>query len=105
MNTSYIIICIILMALVTYLPRVIPLAFFRKKIEDGFFKSFLLYMPYGILGAMVFPEIFYSSPSLISAFAGTVVALIMAFCGKSLLPVTISSVLAVFITEQVMNIL
>ena len=48
---------IFLMALVSYLPRVIPLAVFRKKIENRFIQSLLLYMPYGILAAMVFPAV------------------------------------------------
>ncbi len=104
MNNSYIILCIILMALVTYLPRVLPLVLFRKKLEDGFFKSFLLYMPYGILAAMIFPEIFYSTPSLISAVTGCTAAFTMSLYNKGLFPVAVSAVVTVFITEQIINL-
>ena len=55
MTFSYLCFSIGLMALVTYLPRVLPLILFRKRIENKFFQSFLLYMPYAILAAMVFP--------------------------------------------------
>ena len=40
------------MALVTYLVRVIPFTVFRKKIKSRFLKSFLYYIPYAILSAM-----------------------------------------------------
>lgn len=103
MSTSYIIICIALMAVVTYLPRVLPLVLFRKKLNDGFLKSFLLYMPYGVLAAMVFPGILYSTSSMISAIIGTIVALVMSFCNRSLLPVAVTATVAVFITEKILN--
>lgn len=59
MTFSYLCLSIGLMALVTYLPRVLPLILFRKRIENKFFQSLLLYMPYAILAAMVFPDVFF----------------------------------------------
>ena len=50
---------ITVMAFVTYLIRVIPLTFFRKKIENPYIQSFLYYVPYTCLTAMTFPAIFY----------------------------------------------
>ena len=58
MNYTRILICILIMALVTYLPRMLPLAIFRKKIENQFVKSFLAYVPYAVLAAMTFPQFF-----------------------------------------------
>ena len=49
---------IIVMALVTYLVRVLPLAVFRKEIRSTFIKSFLYYFPYEKLSVMPFPAIF-----------------------------------------------
>ena len=100
MNVTCIIVCITLMALVTYIPRVLPLVLFRKKLDDGFLKSFLKYMPYGVLAAMVFPGIFYSTSSPVSAIVGTVVALVMSFFKMDLLPVAVCAVLCVFLTEM-----
>ena len=40
---------IAVMAVVTYLIRALPFAFFRKKIKSQFIKSFLYYVPYAVL--------------------------------------------------------
>ncbi|HBF37822.1 MAG TPA: branched-chain amino acid transporter, partial [Firmicutes bacterium] len=45
-----IIIAVALMAVVTYAPRVFPIAVFTRKIKSSFFKSFLYYIPYAVLG-------------------------------------------------------
>ena len=47
------VICIFLMALVTYVPRVLPLTVFRKQIRSRYIRSFLDYTPYAVLGAMM----------------------------------------------------
>lgn len=44
------VICIFLMALVTYVPRVLPLTVFRKQIRSRYIRSFLDYTPYAVLG-------------------------------------------------------
>ena len=41
-------ICMIIMAVVTYIPRALPLALFNKKIENRFVRSLLFYVPYFI---------------------------------------------------------
>lgn len=48
--TTTLLIYILVMAGVTYLIRVLPLALFKKKIESKFVKSFLYYVPYAVLG-------------------------------------------------------
>jgi len=88
------------MALVTYIPRVIPLAIFRKKIKNKFIQSFLLYMPYGVLAAMVFPDILYSTANLTSAICGMIVALLLAYKNLGLLPVALGATFSVFIVES-----
>ena len=72
------------MALVTYLPRVLPLAIFRKKINNRFIKSFLFYVPYAVLAAMTFPDILYSTVSMISGLVGLLTALLLAYFGAGL---------------------
>ena len=78
MNDSYIYISIILMAVVTYLIRVVPLLVLRKPIKSRFFRSFLYYAPYVTLSVLTFPAILYSTGSFVSALAGSVVALVSA---------------------------
>ena len=55
MNKIYL--YILLMAIVTYLIRALPLTLIRKEIKSRFIKSFLHYVPYATLAAMTFPAI------------------------------------------------
>lgn len=97
------IIYILVMAGVTYLIRMLPLSLVRGKIESTFVKSFIFYVPYAVLSAMTIPAIFYSTSSLASAIAGLVVAIVLAFIGKSLLTVAISACASVFIVELIIK--
>lgn len=96
---------IAVMALVTYLIRMLPLVIFRKKIENRFIRSFLYYIPYAVLGAMTFPAVFSSTGSVWSAVAGLIVALLLAFFEKGLLTVALSSCVAVFVIEFLIKII
>lgn len=89
-------ILLVVMAGVTYLVRMLPLAFFRRQIKNRFFRSFLYYVTYAVLGAMTFPAIFFCTGSVVSGIAGTAVALILAFAGRSLLTVAVSACAAAF---------
>ena len=67
MNGQRVLLIIVIMALCTYLPHMLTLPLFRKKIRNRFISSLLCYLPYGILAAMVFPKSFTSTASIISA--------------------------------------
>lgn len=105
MSMEKLILAIALMAVVTYLPRVVPLAVFRKKIKNRFLQSFLMYMPYGVLAAMVFPDVFSSTASLWSAIVGAIVALVLSYKNLGLMPVALSSVGTVFVCEYILSLL
>ena len=96
---------LIVMAGVTYLIRVIPFVLINKKIENRFINSFLYYIPYTVLSAMTFPAILYATGSMISAAAGLLTAIFIAYKGKGLLVVAIGACLAVFIVEVLMMLL
>ena len=51
---------ILVMAAVTYLIRMLPLALSRKEITSPFIRSFLYYVPYACLAAMTFPAILFA---------------------------------------------
>lgn len=91
---------ILVMALVTYLIRMIPLTVFRKKITSPFVCSFLYYVPYSCLTAMTVPAIFYATNNIVSAIVGVAVAVILAFYRRSLVTVAAGACVAVFIVEQ-----
>ena len=67
MELKRVLICVALMALVTYIPRVLPVTVFRKQIRSRFIRSFLDYTPYAVLGALTFPDVFFSTGHLFSA--------------------------------------
>lgn len=89
---------IILMAGVTYIIRMLPFTFFRKKIESKFVRSFLMYIPYAVLSAMTIPSIFTSTGNVVTAVVGTVVAVVLAFFDLPLIVVALSASLAAFLT-------
>ncbi len=86
----------IVMAGVTYLVRMVPFTFFRRKIKSRFVKSFLYYVPYAVLSAMTFPAVFYSTGSAATAACGTICALVLAFRGSSLTTVAVSAAAVAF---------
>lgn len=90
---------VLVMFAVTYLIRVLPFLIFRKKIENQFVQSFLAYIPYTVLGAMTFPAVFYATGSVVTAVAGVIVALILAYRGKGLFEVAVFASLAAFLTS------
>ena len=96
---------ILTMALTTYLIRVLPLTIFRKPIRSRFLRSFLHYVPYACLTAMTFPAILSSTASILSGAAALIVAILLAYRGKSLIVVAVSSSAAVLLVECVLKLM
>ena len=92
-----ILIYILVMALTTYLVRMIPFTAFRKKITSRFARSFFHYIPYAVLAAMTFPAILYSTGSLLSAAVGLAVAMVLAYLGRSLIVVSLAASFVAFL--------
>ena len=99
MTNGYLLMGIVVMAGITYLIRMLPMAIFRKKITNVFLKSFLQYVPYAVLSAMTFPAIFSSTGSKISAVAGCLAAIVLAYFRKGLLIVAAGAALVVFLVQ------
>ena len=97
MNNLYI--YMIVMAVVTYLIRMLPLALIKKKITNRFFKSFLYYVPFVTLAVMTFPAILTATDSVWSALAAFVIAMIIAYAGGGLPIVATVACVVVFIVE------
>ena len=90
---------ILVMAGVTYLIRVLPLTLIRKEIKNTYIRSFLYYVPYVTLSVMTFPAILTATASVWSAVIALVVAIFLAYRGKSLFVVSLAACAAVFLTE------
>lgn len=103
MNYGYILICIAVMAVITFATRAIPLLLCNKRIENRYVRSFLTYLPYGVLAAMVFPEVFTSTATVISGAVGAVVAVILAYFKRGLITVALCATLSVFAVEQILK--
>lgn len=95
-------IAVLLMALVTYLPRMLPVVLFQKQIKSTFIKDFLYYVPFAVLGALTFPDIFYSTRDLKTAILGTITALYLAYREKSLVIVAIGAIAVVYVSGLLM---
>jgi branched-subunit amino acid transport protein len=96
MNLKTAFLAVLFMALVTYLPRVLPLAIFRRQIRSKYIKSFLQYVPFAVLGALTFPDILYSTGNFATALCGVLVAILLAYREKSLMVVALGAILTVY---------
>ena len=90
---------IAVMAIVTYLIRVLPLTLIKQEIKNPFIRSFLYNLPYVTLSELTFPAIVYATASPVSGAAALIAALILAYKGKSLFQVSIVACAVVFILE------
>ncbi len=88
---------IAVMAVVTYLIRMLPFTLFRRKIESRFIRSFLYYIPYAVLSAMTIPAIFYATGDMVTSVIGAVVAVILAYLRLPLIVVALAASAAALI--------
>ena len=97
MSETYIYIAV--MAVVTYLIRVLPLTLIRREIKNVTLRSFLYYVPYVTLAVMTFPAIIDATGSPWSGFAGFLAAVALAWKGFSLFSVSVAACVLVFVIE------
>ena len=90
---------ILVMAVVTYLIRVLPLTLIRKDIRNPFIRSFLYYVPYVTLAVMTFPAILDATQSPLSGLIALAAAIVLAWCGTSMFLVSVLSCAVVFLVE------
>ena len=69
---------ILVMAVTTYLIRVVPITLMRKEIKNRTFRSFLTYVPYVTLAVMTFPAILSITDSPWISWVGFLVAMVLA---------------------------
>lgn len=92
---------LLIMAVVTYLIRMLPLTLIRKEIKNKTVRSFLYYVPYVTLAVMTFPAIISATGNQWTGIAGFVTALVMAYKGQGLFKVSVAACVVVFILELV----
>ena len=94
---------IALMAITTYLIRILPLTLIRREIKNRFIRSFLYYVPYVTLAVMTFPAILGATQEPLAAALALCVCIVLAYFGKSLFLVSVLGCVTVFITEWIMH--
>ena len=90
---------IIIMTLVTYMTRIIPLTLIRRPIQNQFVRSFLHYVPYVSLAVMTFPTMIYATSSLFSGILAFAVGLFLTWNNASLPKTAVVCCLTVLIAE------
>jgi len=84
------------MGVVTYLPRMLPIVFLKDINLPRFWMSFLRFVPYAVLGALIFPGILSSTGDTASSVWGGVVALILSLARINITLVVLGSISAVY---------
>lgn len=99
MHNTYVYIAI--MAIVTYLIRVLPLTLVRREIKNVYVRSFLYYVPYVTLSVMTFPAILEATGSQWSGLAALAVGMFLAWKGASLFKVAVACCAVVYVLELI----
>ena len=96
MTRDLILYCLV-MSLSTYLIRMLPLVLIHKKIENPFLRSFLHYIPYAVLSAMVIPDMLMATGNPIPALCGFAAAMVLAWMDQNLITVAAGTCVTVFL--------
>ncbi|MFC4409525.1 AzlD domain-containing protein [Chungangia koreensis] len=91
------------MALVTYLPRAIPLTFLEGKELPPMVSGVLRNIPFAVLGALIFPAILYiQEGNILFGLIGALAAFAIAFIRGNVMLVVLGSIAVLAIYSLVM---
>ena len=90
---------ILIMALVTFVVRALPMTLIRKPINNKFIRSFLYYVPYVTLSVMTFPAIIECTNSPLAGGLALIIGIIAAYKKVSLIGVAAICCVVVLIVE------
>ncbi|MGI6722006.1 MAG: AzlD domain-containing protein [Anaerovoracaceae bacterium] len=91
---------IFVIALTTWLIRVLPLMLIKRPIENRFIQSFLYYVPYVTLAVMTFPAIIEATQSPLAGAIALVAGIVCAWLGMKLFMVAVVCCGVVLVTEM-----
>ena len=93
-NVTYNLVCILILVLVTYATRALPITLIKGKIKNPFFASLLDYIPFAVISFLTFPHVFeIKGMSIVPNLAGFLAAAFLSYKGKSLLIVSLGATL------------
>lgn len=94
---------IAIVAITSYLIRVLPLTLIRKPIKNRFIRSFLYYVPYVTLAVMTFPAIIDATATPLAGALALIVGIFMAWKGLGLFPVAIACCIIAYLGGLIFN--
>lgn len=99
MNILYLIVA---MALVTYIPRMLPLVLLQNVRLPAYSKRFMGFIPYAALGALIFPGVLTSAGtgSLEPAIVGSLLAVVLAWLEFNLILVVSGGIAGTFLMNM-----
>ncbi|QOR67455.1 AzlD domain-containing protein [Cytobacillus suaedae] len=92
-----IVLMIIGMAVVTYIPRMLPLVFLNGIKLPPFLQGVLKNVPYATLGALIVPGIFLINEDIWFGVIGAVTAFVVAYLGANVIMVVLSAIVSLSI--------
>ena len=95
---SNVLIVIAGMALVTYLPRILPFYLFSKMNLSKRMMLFLKCIPYTALGALILPDVFSAvEGNNAASLIGAVTAVVLTYMFKNMIVTVIGAIAAVYV--------
>lgn len=83
---------VIAMALVTYLPRLIPLLLLGNQKLPRFLSTFLQFVPYAVLAALIFPGVLSSTGDISSSAAGALASFVLSWLRFNIMLVVLGGI-------------
>lgn len=102
MTNTYIWTSIFVMAIVSFIIRVLPLTIFRNEITNRFLRSFLYYVPYVTLAVMTFPAMMLVTENPLSGLLAFIVGIALTWKGASLFQTSIFCCVVVYIMQFIL---
>ena len=90
---------LLVMAGVSYLIRMAPLALIRREITNKLLRSFLFYVPYATLAVMTFPAIMEATKKPLAGLCALIAGIVLAWRGRSLFQVAVLCCVVAFLVE------
>ncbi|MBE4906710.1 AzlD domain-containing protein [Bacillus luteolus] len=92
-----IVLMIIGMAVVTYIPRMLPLVFLNGIKLPPFLQGVLKNVPFATLGALIVPGIFLINEDMWFGVIGAITAFVVAYLGANVIMVVLSAIVSLSI--------
>jgi len=89
------------MGLVTYIPRMIPMVVLNGVKLPARLKTFLGFIPFAALGALIFPGILSSTGDTGSAACGLAASILLALAKLNVMIVVVGGIAAVYLYQLI----